>query len=134
VCTTEYLGHQLVLAFVGGRGPTSSRLFRRLQWAKPRLTANRAEVLAVAPCVVDVGELVLPDAAVSFPILRDVNGDVHREYGAVDWSGEPSPSLFIADRWGRIVYRALAGLGEPLPSTSDVIGVLRIDALAPSWP
>jgi hypothetical protein len=112
----------------------SNRLLRCLQRAEPLLQASRAEILAVAPCVVDVGELVLPEAMVSFPILRDVNADVHREYGAFDWSGDPSPSIFIADRWGRIIYRALGGFGETLPSTSDVICLLRIDALAPTWP
>jgi peroxiredoxin len=134
VRTNDYLGHQLLLAFVGRRGPGSNRLLRRLQAAQRTLDISRARVVVLTPCVVDVGELVLPDTRVSFPLLRDVNADVHRVYGAVDWSGEPSPSLYIADRWGRVVYRALGGLGETLPSTADIIAVLRYDALAPTWP
>jgi peroxiredoxin len=134
VCSTDFLGHQLVLAFVGDSVDAGRRLFRRLRRAYPSVRAMDATVVAVVPEIVDVRVTILPDVPVPFPILCDVNGETHRNLGALNWGGEPSPAMFIADRWGRVIYRALGGLGEPLPSTADVIALLSFDALAPNRP
>jgi hypothetical protein len=54
----------------------------------------------------------------------------HRAFGAIDWSGQPAPGVFITNRHRRVIYRALRGLGETLPSAAEVVMLLEYDQLA----
>ncbi len=132
--TTEFLGRRLVLFFYGLGDDRSRRTMQRLQTIQPALRATETDTVSVSPFVVDLGQFVDPGIPVTFPLLCDTNSDVHRHYGAVDWSGQAAPSLFVADRWGRLIFRSLAGLGETLPSSTDLLALLDFDALAPRRP
>lgn len=133
--SADLFGTRLVMAFTGMVGNRSTRgILTQLRTAYPSLVRAGATVLAFAPVAAETGFLVEPDVVVPFPLLRDVAGLVHRKYGAVDWSGQPATSLFITDRSERLIYRALGGLGEDLPSASDVLALLRFDELSPPRP
>jgi len=130
VRSSDLAGRRLVLAFTGAVGDRPTRtMVADLGRAYPSLLLTGALVLAIAPVEADTGSLVEPGVPVPFPLLRDVAASVHRSFGAVDWSGQPAPSLFIVDRSRRVTYRALAGLGERLPRASDVLTLLRFDRL-----
>jgi len=128
-----FLGRRVVLAFVGGwDDAVGRRVRRRLQTALPVLNLWGASVVAVAPFVVDPSVFMPPGLPVSFPVLQDPNGVVHQAFGAVDWWGGPAPAIFLLDRSSTVIYRALAGLGESLPSTKLLISLLQFDQIAPA--
>ena len=105
-----------------------------LQAALPTLLAYGAAVVAIAPLEVDVNQFAEPGLRLSYPLLVDPNSVVHRQYGAVNWSGLPAASIFLASPGGRVIFRALGGLGETLPSMSDVVAFLQYDRIAPwAW-
>lgn len=129
----DLFGTRLVLMFTDGVGDAlSCAMLIQLKAIHPRLVMAGGTVLAIAPVDADTGFLVEPGVAVPFPVLRDVAADVHRQYGAVDWSGQPAASLFIANHSQRIVYRALSGLGEKLPTGRDVLSLIDFDRLSTS--
>ena len=132
--TREFLGRRLVLFFFGCGCARGRRALQRLQAIQPALKVSETDTITIAPLVVDLGLLVDPGIPLSFPLLCDPNSDVHRQYGAVEWSGQAAPSLFIADRWGRLIFRSLAGLGETLPSSPELLALLSFDAIAPTRP
>ncbi|MGH2461460.1 MAG: peroxiredoxin family protein [Chloroflexota bacterium] len=132
--SADLVGTWLVLAFTDGvDDPRTRRMLVNLTAVSSRLAMARATVLAIAPVEADTGFLVEPGIAVPFPVLRDVAADVHRQFGAVDWSGQPAASLFITDRAERVVYRALGGLDERLPNGPEVLTLLDVARLSPRF-
>ena len=87
--------------------------------------------MLVAPLTVDLNQIPVLPPHLAFPVLVDPNGGLHQEFGAVDWAGESAAGLFLTDPSGTVIYRALAGLGESLPSTATLIALLQFDQLAP---
>jgi hypothetical protein len=57
--------------------------------------------------------------------------ELQRAYGAVAWSGAPAPAVFLADPAGRVLYRALLGLGETWSSAENLLAILNSDRLNP---
>lgn len=126
----ELRGRRLVLAFTGLAGSVRGRvLLVRLRRLYPVLQREGVVVLAIAPRSVDTRMLSEPGIVIPFPLLRDDAGLLHREFGAVDRAGQPAPSLFITDRFGRVTYRSLAGLGERLPAAAQILALVRFDEL-----
>ncbi len=134
VRSADLFGRRLVLAFTDGADDVSSRrMLTRLKEIYPTLVAYGVLVFAIAPVEADTGFLVEPGVEVPFPTLRDVAGSVHRQFGAIDWSGQPATSLFVTDRSERVIYRALTGLGERLPTGRDVLAMIQFDRLSPGY-
>jgi len=129
----DLFGTRLVLAFTDGVDDTLTRaMLTELKAVYPLLVMAGGTALAIAPVNADTGFLVEPGVAVPYPVLRDIAADVHRQYGAVDWSGQPAASVFISDRSQRVIYRALSGLGERLPTGRDVLSLIEFDRLSPN--
>ncbi len=129
--STDFIGHRLILVFTGWNSRQSSRDFlRQLRGAYFRIVREEAVALLIVPEEADTGRLAVPNVTVPFPILRDPAAMTHRAFGAIDWSGQPAPGVFITNRHRRVIYRALRGLGETLPSAAEVIMLLEYDQLA----
>jgi len=132
VDSNQFVGRRLILAFLGSPADRlGQRLLCLLQASHSILEVWGGSVVAVAPMTVDLDQLPALPRNLAFPVLIDPNGGLHRVFGAVDWSGEAAPALFLADPSGTVIYRALAGVGESLPSTSTLIALLQFDQLAP---
>lgn len=130
--SSQLAGRRVILAFLGSPAdPLGRRMLRRLQASNATLQLWGGSILAVAPMTVDLDQFPALPGDLSFPVGIDPNGMLHDEFGAVDWSGAPAPSLFLVDPSGTVIYRALAGLGESLPSTATLITLLQFDQLAP---
>lgn len=86
----------------------------------PQIAAEEAELVVVvsgrpAPAVVGAAGTV----------LFDPDGRVFRRWGAVDPAGQPVAALFVADRFGTLYARALAGPDHALPPAAEVVDWLR---------
>ncbi len=128
--SSDLLGHRLVLVFTGQPDDRRVRLLLAGLRATHRTIAlEGGVVLLIAPVSAETGYLAEPGVPVPFPLLRDVAGIVHRQFGAVDGSDQPAPSLFLTDPCQRVVYRALCGFGERLPTAAQILAFLRFDRL-----
>ncbi len=128
--SADLIGHRLVIVFTGKPGDRRSRvLLSRVRSAIPAIEQEGGLILAVAPVAADTGFIAEPGTSVPFPLLRDVASLAHRQFGAVDWSGEPASALFVTDPCQRVIFRALTGLDEPLPTAADILTFLRMDQL-----
>jgi peroxiredoxin len=131
VSASDFRGRWLVLGFLGPTQPDPpGPVLPELQAVYPRLLANGARVLAIVPEPVDLAS-VLPPGHPPFDLLIDLDAKVHRAYGAVAWSGAPAPAVFLADPAGRVLYRALLGLGETWSSAENLLAILNSDRLNP---
>jgi peroxiredoxin len=134
VDSSLFLGRRVILAFLGlPADPLGQRLLRQLQASQAVLHTWGGSVVAVAPLTVDLDQFPTLPNGLTFPVLVDVSGWLHEAFGAVDWSDAPAPSVYLTDPAGTVIYRALTGLGESLPSTSTLIALLQFDQLAPDW-
>lgn len=132
VGSNQFAGHRVILAFLGAPSDRSGQhLLRLLQASSSVLHLWGGSVVLVAPLTVDLNQLPTFPPHLALPVLVDPNGGLHQEFGAVDWTGEPAAGLFLSDPSGTVIYRALAGLGESLPSTATLIALLQFDQLAP---
>jgi len=130
ISSRDLLGKRVILIFIGQEGSVYLRaLARRLIRIRERLHRADAELIAITPIAAETRLPVEPELG-GVIVLGDVAGWVHRAFGAVDPGGQPAPSLFILDRWGRVLFRSLMGLGEPVPSLAIVMAILSLDLLA----
>ncbi|MDA8218873.1 MAG: redoxin domain-containing protein [Dehalococcoidales bacterium] len=102
---------------------------------------EEAEVLAIAAVSQEEARRMVDDLALPFPVLADEDGAVHRLYGAVASEATPGAAVYLADRFGEIRERWLAGKTEhTLPAQEDVLEYLRFigyqcpECGAPEWP
>lgn len=128
--SADLIGYRLIIVFTGQ--PDDRRARRLLAGLRDMHRAIAQEggfVLVIAPVAAETGYLSDPGVPVPFPILRDVAGTVHRRFGAVDGSDEPASSIFLTDPCQRVIYRALSGFGQRLPTTAEILTFLRFDRL-----
>ncbi|HVB96504.1 MAG TPA: redoxin domain-containing protein [Chloroflexota bacterium] len=131
VSPDDFVGRRFILVFTGWNNCQGTRqLLREIRGAYPRIVLEETIPLLIAPEEADTGRLAVPPVKVPFPVLRDVNASVHRAFGAVNWGGQPAPSVFITDHHRRVIYRALSGLHERLPSGNEIVSFLVYDELA----
>ncbi|HUX87565.1 MAG TPA: redoxin domain-containing protein [Chloroflexota bacterium] len=127
----DFFDRRLILIFTGWNNCQKTRSFlREIRGIFPRIAFEETVPLLIAPEEADTGRLAVPPVSVPFPVLRDVNANVHRTFGAVNWGGQPALSLFITNRHRQVIYRALSGLHERLPSGGEIVTFLDFDALA----
>lgn len=133
VSADQLRGQRTILAFIGGfADPIGRQMLRRVEATRPLLQLWGARIIAIALWEVDLNRFAAPGLVQSFPVLYDPNGVTHRAFGAVNWGGVAAPAIFLIDRHGYVIDRALAGLGEALPSAADLITLLQADQIAPA--
>lgn len=131
VHSNDFADRRLILIFTGLNQWEETRHFlREVRAAYPRIAQEESVVLLVAPEEADIGRLTVPPVKVPFPVLRDVSSMVHRQFGAVNWSGQPALSVFITNHRRRVIYRCLSGLQQRLPSGREIVDFLEFDELA----
>ena len=124
----DYRGRRhLLLFFAHGSGCAAcAAVLDGLAARHADYRAEGAEVLAFLPGDGAGGRS--PDPAVApalpYPLLRDDDGRVGERYGARTATGEPRAALFVADRHGEVVLRAVAAEG-PVGAAPRVPGALH---------
>ncbi len=91
----------------------------------PQIAAEEAELVVVVhgqPATAAPLQTVVGAAGT---VLFDPDGRVFRRWGAVDPAGQPVAALFVADRFGTLYARALAGPDHALPPAAEVVDWLR---------
>lgn len=98
----------LIMVMLGADGvtPEVARLLDALAAARADIEAEDGKVLAVSGSLSPIADWRWP-----FPLLRDDDGQVHRQVGAIDSTGKPSPAVFTTDHY-REIYGAMRP-GEP---------------------
>jgi peroxiredoxin Q/BCP len=121
----DYRGRRhLVLAFLHDPGCDACvALLRGLAGRYDAFRAEDAEVLAIL--AVDASEVADLVSDLPYPVLGDRDGAVRARYGAQDPDGMPRATLFVADRYGEIVWRAAEPVG-----TSPAHGLAADEALS----
>ena len=113
------LGRQkmLIVFFDRNYGRAASPLLEALRDNFPRLHATGAEILAISAVLrLDQRKGLERDGPFPFPLLSDLDYDVHARWGALDAAkNRPLEAVFVVDRAGVIRHAHLGpvGLGTP---------------------
>ena len=82
-----------------------------------------AEVLAVVRGTLREAAQIKQNSRLPFPVLADVNGQVHRDYGATTADGRSAcEAVYVAGRFGKIYLSSRASDGPPLPTARVILG------------
>jgi len=101
ISISDYRGRaNLVLVFGGALDATTAWLQQLSRVASLREeNAQALAVLDVSPIIAKRHKDML---RICFPLLADVGGRVHREYGAIDAANCPTSAIYVADRFGEV--------------------------------
>jgi peroxiredoxin len=129
--TSDYRGQcPLVLVFIGS--PTGEDISSVLDRFAEQYAAFRewtAEVLAVVLGTLREAIHGKSPESLPFPVLADVDGRVHRAFGAVTPEGKPAAAIYITDRWGEIYVAGRTSAGQALPTPHEILGWLHFIAI-----
>jgi peroxiredoxin len=103
ISISDYRGRANLVLVFGGSFEQPARAW--LQQLSDRVSAVReedAQFLAVLDVSPTIAKRHKDTLGICFPILADMGGSVHREYGAIDAANCPAPALYIADKFGEI--------------------------------
>lgn len=106
----DYKGRRhLVLFFAHDAGCAACRAaLAALAAAYPALREEGGEVLAFLPVAAGAAGAA---EALPYQVVVGEAGELHGRYGARSATGEPLPALFVADRYGEVVLRAIGRVG-----------------------
>ena len=141
ISVSDYRGRSnLVLLFVGRVSTETTGWLQRCNTQYSSLREEAAQVLAVLHASETIAKAQKDTLRLSFPILADTDGDMHREYGAVDATNSPVPALYVADNFGEVV---LASSDPDLLIISNFYEIVKTlqfmnsqcpECEAPEWP
>ena len=142
VSLSDYRGRSnLVLVFAGGgAGNPDRKLLAEIAADYTHIHEEQAEVLAVMQCARERATRIGQEENLSFPVLVDEDGRIHRPAGAVDKEGHPATAIYITDRYGEVfvVYRAAEG--QAMPGSGEIVAWLSFinsqcpECGSPEWP
>ena len=97
-----------------------------LQSAYPQFKEHKAEILAVAFQDNARAQTMAPAIGAGFPILADANHTVADAYGVFNLLGDgvATPSVFVIDTGGRIVWSYIGQDANDRPSAKEVLSRL----------
>jgi peroxiredoxin len=142
VSLSDYRGRSnLVLVFAGGgAGRPDLRILAEIAADYGRIQQEQAEVLAIMQCAREQAARIGQEENLSFPLLVDEDGRMHRPAGAADKEGHPATAIYITDRYGEVfvVYRAAEG--QAMPGSREIVEWLSFinsqcpECSSPEWP
>ena len=137
---SDYRGRSnLVLIFADDQWETAQLLLNMAsQYAQIR--NEEAEILAVVQSSREQAARMKEQLTLSYPVMADEDGRVHRELGAIDPQGRAAAAVYVTDRFGEVfgVYRTREG--QPLPTVADILDWLEFvnsqcpECEPPEWP
>ena len=137
--TSEYRGNaNLVLIFLDARRETAE-LLSKIAAQYQAIVDEDAEALAIARSS-EEGVRLKKEQKLTFPVLIDSDGNIHRSFGALDKQGQPAAALYITDRFGEIFAAHRTREIAPLPDLSEIISTLEFvniqcpECSPPEWP
>jgi len=97
-----------------------------LQSVYPQFQARKAEILAVAFQDTARARTMAQAIGADFPILADANHTVADAYGVFNLLGDgvATPSVFVIDPAGRIVWTYVGQDANDRPSAGQILGHL----------
>jgi peroxiredoxin len=121
VLFSEYRGRfNMVLVFVG-QSKGANDFLSNLQKHRGELAENEARVLAVLAGSQQRCSELKRSLGLSFEVLADEDGRVHRLLGAVDTEGHICPAVFVTDRFGEVFSAYSARQGKGLPGFEEIL-------------
>jgi peroxiredoxin len=124
----RYKGRRpLVIIFLhGGTCAYCRDLLSGVTQRYPDYLAEESEVLAIVPLSLVDDAFIAYGQGLPFPIMADAQGAVHRRYGVMAGQDSAGAAVFVADRYGEVQERWLAGAGhDGLPNQTEVLDSLR---------
>ncbi len=138
----DYRGRSaLVIFFAGDANQSQTReLLSALTGHKAEIRDRDSEVLVILSYGPGQAEKIAGQIELSFPVLIDQAGEVHRSVGALSAEAAPGAALYVTDRFMEVYAAWRSGSGDNLPGISEVLSWLSyIDSLCPEctqveWP
>ena len=142
VSLSDYRGRSnLVLIFCGdGSIPSDLRVLTQIEKHYPTFQDEQTQVLAILQCQRREATRIQQQSQLSFPVLVDMDGHIHRSAGAVDRQGRPAAAIYITDQFGEVFAAYRAADGETMPSVQAIVKLIRFINIQcpecghPEWP
>ena len=137
---SDFRGRANLVVIVDDGQSESAKLISDAATQYPKIKDECAEVLAIVRMPRDQAAQMMQRLKLSFPVLVDEDGGIHRELGAVNAEGHDSAAVYITDQFGEVfaVYRTREG--QSLPNIADILNWLEFvnaqcpECEAPEWP
>jgi len=137
---SDYRGHANLVLIFSDDNPETTQLMSDVAGHYAELKDEKTDVLAIVRAIPRQAVERTYAAAVPYPVLIDVDGSIHRRFGAVDFHGSDSSAVYITDLFGEVsaVYRTQDG--QPLPTVADILDWLAFiniqcpECEPPEWP
>ncbi len=142
VSLSDYRGRSnLVLIFCGdGSIPSDFGTLTEIEKDYPTFQDEQTQVLAILQCQPQEATQIQQQSQLSFPLLVDVDGQIHRSAGAADRQGRPAAAIYITDQFGEVFAAYRAADGETMPSVQAIVKLIRFINIQcpecghPEWP
>ena len=142
ISLSDYRGRSnLVLIFCGdGSIPSDFRILTEIETGYPTFQDEQTQVLAILQCRPREATRIQQQFQLSFPLLIDLDGQIHRSAGAADRQGRPAAAIYITDQFGEVFAAYRAADGETMPSVQAIVKLIRFINIQcpecghPEWP
>lgn len=124
-----YMRRNLGLVFTHGPECAACRaLLRDLSRQYAAAQAEAGELIAVIPASPETVSRLRDDLDISFPVVVDDGGAIHRRYGLANPDGTPAAAIIVADRYGTIFHTSVADEEHRMMGAEEVPGWLEFIA------
>ena len=142
VSVSDYRGRSnLVLIFCGdGSIPSDFKILAEIEKGCAVFQDEQTQVLAILQCGLQEAARIRQQSELSFPLLVDMDGQMHRSAGAADRQGRPAAAIYITDQFAEVFAAHRAADGETMPSVEMIVKVIRFINIQcpecghPEWP
>jgi peroxiredoxin len=101
---------------------------------------EQAEVLAILDCTPERATGIKEEAQVTFPVLVDPEGRIHRFMGALNEGAGSAMAIYITDRFGEVFATFRESERQAMPGVKEILGWLAFvnsqcpECGPPEWP
>lgn len=142
VSVSDYRGRSnLVLIFCGdGSIPSDFKILAEIEKDYAVFQDEQTQVLAILQCGLQEAARIRHQSDLSFPLLVDMDGQMHRSAGAADKQRHPAAAVYITDHFGEVFAAYRAADGETMPSVETIVKLIRFINIQcpecghPEWP
>lgn len=121
VLLSEYRGRANMVLVFAGESEAAADFLSNLQQHQAELTENEARVLVILAGSQRRSSDLKRSLHLSFEVLADKDGQVHRLLGATDPTGHICPAVFITDRFGEVFAAYSAAHNKVLPGFEEML-------------